>query len=101
MPQPRRAAPGSPWGRGAGGSPRAGDVREGEQPPECGGETRLGSEEAPGRGLGGGWRWAEPRKQPGGSPETPVLKAPGEVPGRGCSPFRGFSTGGGCWGSPF
>lgn len=66
VPQPSCRAPGSPWGRGAGGSPRAGDVGEGgDSPPVCGGETGLVSGEGSGKrpGKGGVWR------SPGNSPE--------------------------------
>lgn len=54
VPQPSRRAPGSPWGRGAGGkSEGRGRLGEGgDSPRVCGGETGLGSGEARGRGPG-------------------------------------------------
>lgn len=76
-------------------------VREGNSRPGLRQRDRTGAGGDSGKGPGREWRWAEPRKQPGGSPLRPALKAPEEVPGRGCSPFRGFVTRGGCWGSPF
>lgn len=102
VPQPSRRAPGSPWGRGAGGSPRAGDVsgREGTVPESAAGRPDWGRGRL-GEGAPEGRRLAEPGKQPGDSPRRPARKAPEEVPGRGCSPFRGMLTGGGARGSPF
>lgn len=95
MPQPGRAALGNQWGRGAGGSPRAGDVGEGgEQPPESalgrpdGGQGRF-CEGPGGSGVG---------QSPGNSPRSSTEaapRAPEEAPGRGCSPSRGLVAGGG------
>lgn len=102
VPQPGRAAPGSPWGRGVGGSLRAGDDREGGgQPPKSAAGRR---DWGPGKlreEAWEDWRWADPEKEPGGSPLGRLLKVPEEVPGRGCFPFNGFLTRGGSWGSPF
>lgn len=88
-----RSPAGKPLGTRSGGSSRAGDVREGgEQPPESAAGRQDWARGDSEEGAGSGWHWAEPRKQPGGSPARPVLKAPGEDPGRGCFRFRGFLT---------
>ena len=93
VPQPSHAAPGSPWGRGVGGTPGLGtSVREGNSRPSLRRRDRTGAGGGSEKGPGRGWRWAKPRKQPRGPPARAVLKAPGEVSGRGCSPFRGFLT---------